>query len=301
MEIQRLRQEQEQTVIDHTRFQRNPVLMAELRLLRQRRDELEMRMAALQDSRKELMIQLEGLMKLLRNSNSPRSSPNVSPRCLAMQLPYASGHSMRSSGTSVDTLANTGGNVLQAFNQRPASAIVSGVCSMRNNLLVAADSVTDAMSSLVKELNSETSSGSEGEDEDGYRKCPNEVNVDEFVLWQQEMQNRLRQEKRFLQELHEHRYISGDGTQSSSRRSSRLHSTGDSDSYVKTDEESCAAKTDDETNGRYSHEPLGLVHRGYAAGDESCAETDQESYIRTDDDGGGGTDWEDSAKRWANR
>lgn len=72
LEIQRLRQEQEQTVIDHTRFQRNPVLMAELRLLRQRRDELEMRMAALQDSRKELMIQLEGLMKLLRVSlNNP--------------------------------------------------------------------------------------------------------------------------------------------------------------------------------------------------------------------------------------
>ena len=72
LEIQRLRLEQEQqaqTVLDHSQQQqRNPVLMAELKLLRQRRDELELRMAALQDSRKELMIQLEGLMKLLRVS-----------------------------------------------------------------------------------------------------------------------------------------------------------------------------------------------------------------------------------------
>ena len=38
------------------------------------------------------------------------------------------------------------------------------------------------------------------------------------------------------------------------------------------------------------------------AEDESYLETDQESYVRTDDDEeGGGTDWEDSAKRWVNR
>lgn len=74
----------------------------------------------------------------------------------------------------------------------------------------------------------------------------NEVNVDDFVLWQQEMQNRLRQEKQFLQELHKHKYIAGDGTQSSSRHGGRLYSTGDSDSYIKTDEESYFIKTDEE-------------------------------------------------------
>lgn len=57
-------------------------------------------------------------------------------------------------GGMVDSLTNMGGSVRQAFNQRPTSAPVNDVCSMRNNLLVAADSVTDAMSSLVKELNS---------------------------------------------------------------------------------------------------------------------------------------------------
>ena len=36
--------------------------------------------------------------------------------------------------------------------------------------------------------------------------------------------------------------------------------------------------------------------------EESCHETDQESYIRTDDDDdGGNTEWEDALKRWVNR
>ncbi|XP_019210291.1 dystrobrevin beta-like [Oreochromis niloticus] len=45
----------------------NPTLLAELRLLRQRKDELEQRMSSLQESRRELMVQLEGLMKLLKD------------------------------------------------------------------------------------------------------------------------------------------------------------------------------------------------------------------------------------------
>lgn len=40
--------------------------MAELRALRQRKDELESHLGALQDSRRQLMVQLEGLMKLLK-------------------------------------------------------------------------------------------------------------------------------------------------------------------------------------------------------------------------------------------
>ncbi len=68
-EIQRLRKEQEAAArmsADGASLGRNPTLLAELRLLRQRRDELEARMAALQESRRELMVQLEGLMKLLK-------------------------------------------------------------------------------------------------------------------------------------------------------------------------------------------------------------------------------------------
>lgn len=65
-EIQRLRIEQEATGKAHTDMQANPTLLAELRLLRQRKDELEGRMSSLQDSRRDLMKQLEGLMKLLK-------------------------------------------------------------------------------------------------------------------------------------------------------------------------------------------------------------------------------------------
>jgi len=79
-EIRRLRLEQEQ----HAQValsrggisaaaavqSRNPVLIAELRGLRQRRDELERRMAGLQSSRRELMTQLDGLMRLLHAVSS---------------------------------------------------------------------------------------------------------------------------------------------------------------------------------------------------------------------------------------
>ena len=68
-EIQRLRIEQEKQAKlapDGSKHHGNPTLLTELRLLRQRRDELEARMSALQESRKELMVQLEGLMKLLK-------------------------------------------------------------------------------------------------------------------------------------------------------------------------------------------------------------------------------------------
>lgn len=44
----------------------NPALMSELRALRQRKDELETHLATLQDSRRQLMVQLEGLMKMLK-------------------------------------------------------------------------------------------------------------------------------------------------------------------------------------------------------------------------------------------
>lgn len=65
-EIQRLRVEQESFAYDAVDAQYNPTLLAELKLLRQRKDELENRMQSLQESRKELMVQLDGLMKLLK-------------------------------------------------------------------------------------------------------------------------------------------------------------------------------------------------------------------------------------------
>uniref|UniRef100_A0A3Q3DCF6 Dystrobrevin, beta a n=1 Tax=Hippocampus comes TaxID=109280 RepID=A0A3Q3DCF6_HIPCM len=125
----------------------NPTLLAELRLLRQRKDELEQRMSSLQESRRELMVQLEGLMKLLKaqaagSSHAFASRPSTSPA--------------RSVGTASpqmyspqDSLAGVGGDVQEAFAQGTRR-------NLRNDLLVAADSITNTVSSLVKELHSGT-------------------------------------------------------------------------------------------------------------------------------------------------
>uniref|UniRef100_A0A673M4H1 Dystrobrevin n=1 Tax=Sinocyclocheilus rhinocerous TaxID=307959 RepID=A0A673M4H1_9TELE len=164
-EIQRLRQQHEeasQPPLDKS--QQNPTLLAELRLLRQRKEELEQRMSALQESRRELMVQLEQLMLLLKNQGpgpSPRFSPShtintsiqsVSGNTTPIPMPVQSTSSNTTpSQTPQDSLMGLGGEVQQAFAQGSRR-------NFRNDLLVAADSITNTMSSLVKELNSEAGS-----------------------------------------------------------------------------------------------------------------------------------------------
>ncbi|MGH0135900.1 UNVERIFIED_CONTAM: hypothetical protein FKN15_026587 [Acipenser sinensis] len=159
-EIQRLRLEHEQaSQPSPEKAQQNPTLLAELRLLRQRKDELEQRMSALQESRRELMVQLEGLMKLLKTqgAGSPRSSPSHTiSRPIPMPIRSASACSTPTH-TPQDSLTGVGGDVQEAFAQGSRR-------NLRNDLLVAADSITNTMSSLVKELNSEDGSGEEDED-----------------------------------------------------------------------------------------------------------------------------------------
>ncbi|XP_077956030.1 dystrobrevin alpha isoform X15 [Gasterosteus aculeatus] len=164
-EIQRLRvQHEEASQPPPDRGQQNPTLLAELRLLRLRKDELEHRMSALQESRRELMVQLEQLMMLLKleeerkpatqGPGSPRSSPGHGA---GRQIP-APVHS-DSAGTTPthapqDSLMGVGGDVQEAFALGPRR-------NLRNDLLIAADSITNTMSSLVKELNSEGGSETE--------------------------------------------------------------------------------------------------------------------------------------------
>ncbi|XP_054675998.1 dystrobrevin beta isoform X3 [Grus americana] len=156
-EIQRLRLEHEQaSQPTPEKAQQNPTLLAELRLLRQRKDELEQRMSALQESRRELMVQLEGLMKLLKEEEQKQAAQAVgsahsSPTHGAgrpMPMPVRS-TSAGSTPTHVpqDSLAGVGGDVQEAFTQGTRR-------NLRNDLLVAADSITNTMSSLVKELHS---------------------------------------------------------------------------------------------------------------------------------------------------
>ncbi|XP_015280943.1 PREDICTED: dystrobrevin alpha isoform X8 [Gekko japonicus] len=156
-EIHRLRLEHEQaSQPTPEKAAQNPTLLAELRLLRQRKDELEQRMSALQESRRELMVQLEGLMKLLKTqgAGSPRSSPSHTiSRPIPMPIRSASACSTPAH-TPQDSLTGVGGDVQEAFAQGARR-------NLRNDLLVAADSITNTMSSLVKELNSEAGSETE--------------------------------------------------------------------------------------------------------------------------------------------
>ncbi|XP_019746021.1 dystrobrevin, beta b isoform X2 [Hippocampus comes] len=156
-EIQRLRLEHEQaSQPTPEKAQQNPTLLTELRLLRHRKDELERRMSALQESRRELMVQLEGLMRLLKDEEqkqvsqsggSPHSSPSHGAGC-SMPMPIRSTSAGSTpTHTPQDCMAGLGGDVLEAFAQGVPR-------NLRNDLLVAADSITNTMSSLVKELHS---------------------------------------------------------------------------------------------------------------------------------------------------
>ncbi|XP_033506207.1 dystrobrevin alpha isoform X7 [Epinephelus fuscoguttatus] len=156
-EIQRLRlQHEEASQPPPDRGQQNPTLLAELRLLRQRKDELEQRMSTLQESRRELMVQLEQLMMLLKTQGpgSPRSSPS---HTISRPIPtpiLSDSAGTTPTHTPQDSLMGVGGDVQEAFAQGPRR-------NLRNDLLIAADSITNTMSSLVKELNSEGGSETE--------------------------------------------------------------------------------------------------------------------------------------------
>ncbi|XP_057554675.1 dystrobrevin alpha isoform X12 [Hippopotamus amphibius kiboko] len=227
-EIQRLRLEHEQaSQPTPEKAQQNPTLLAELRLLRQRKDELEQRMSALQESRRELMVQLEGLMKLLKEeelkqgtqgAGSPRSSPSHTiSRPIPMPVRSASACSTPTH-TPQDSLTGVGGDVQEAFAQ-------SSRRNLRNDLLVAADSITNTMSSLVKELNSEVVSETES-------------NVDsEFARTQfEDLVPSPTSEKAFLAQIHARKpgYLHGGATPSAMRGDVV---TEDGDPYVRPEDE----------------------------------------------------------------
>ncbi|XP_059977869.1 dystrobrevin alpha isoform X16 [Lagenorhynchus albirostris] len=220
-EIQRLRLEHEQaSQPTPEKAQQNPTLLAELRLLRQRKDELEQRMSALQESRRELMVQLEGLMKLLKTqgAGSPRSSPSHTiSRPIPMPVRSASACSTPTH-TPQDSLTGVGGDVQEAFAQ-------SSRRNLRNDLLVAADSITNTMSSLVKELNSEAGSETES-------------NVDSELARTQfeDLVPSPTSEKAFLAQIHARKpgYLHSGATPSAMRGDMV---TEDGDPYVRPEDE----------------------------------------------------------------
>ncbi|XP_005041933.1 PREDICTED: dystrobrevin alpha isoform X15 [Ficedula albicollis] len=267
-EIQRLRLEHEQaSQPTPEKAQQNPTLLAELRLLRQRKDELEQRMSALQESRRELMVQLEGLMKLLKTqgAGSPRSSPSHTiSRPIPMPIRSASACSTPTHAPQ-DSLTGVGGDVQEAFAQ-------SARRNLRNDLLVAADSITNTMSSLVKELNSEVGSETESNVDSEFGRA----HFDDLVP-------SPTSEKAFLAQIHARKpgYIHS-AAATGSIRSDMV--TEDGDPYVRADDENYENDSVRQLENELKMEEYLKQKLQDEAYQGSCSQTDNESYVRTDDE-----------------
>ncbi|XP_035231002.1 dystrobrevin beta-like isoform X2 [Stegodyphus dumicola] len=282
-EIVRLRKQQEQEDAAMQNEQ-NPTLLAELRALRQRKEELESHLSTLQESRRELMVQLEALMKMLKNhQTSPRSTPNSSPRSATSKSPPLSTPYPLSSSRSAPTTPGSNPPTSESATGAPNNVIMAydqsgSTRSLRNDLLVAADSVTNAMSSLVRELNS----GSEDEDGGNDSKVLSSSREDTEsaveslegggTLWREERQRA--QENHFLQEIH--------------ARNNSSTSGHHNDNTIQEEDDQELYDNDPRDLDLFQH--------------HASLTTDDESYVRTDDDeDGGNTDWEETMRRWVNR
>nr|CAD7586960.1 unnamed protein product [Timema genevievae] len=224
--------------------------------------------------------------KLLKGNHqaSPRSTPNSSPRSTkSPPLPPSSrsapptpggqlqpSNMMSSLGTGADSLAGVGGDVRSAFGSSTGligssstsltgstsnSAVTnSSGRSLRNDLLVAADSVTNAMSTLVRELNSEGSDQEEGEEnirkpldfeaEDG----ESDGTGNTAALWREEIRKRYEQESQFMAELRSRNLGNGHDYDD---KALRRHASGlpDGDGYKEVDESYVHGPDDDDTGG----------------------------------------------------
>ncbi|XP_039610413.1 dystrobrevin alpha isoform X14 [Polypterus senegalus] len=267
-EIQRLRLEHEQaSQPPPEKAQQNPTLLAELRLLRQRKDELEQRMSALQESRRELMVQLEGLMKLLKTqgAGSPRSSPSHTiSRPIPMPVRSASACSTPTH-TPQDSLTGVGGDVQEAF-------ALGARRNLRNDLLVAADSITNTMSSLVKELNSEAGSETESNVDSDFSR----VQFDDLVP-------SPTSEKAFLAQINARKpgYLHSSSATGAIRGDI---STEDGESFVRTDDDGYENDSVRQLENELKMEEYLKQSQQEKAYMVSHGQTDDESYARTDDD-----------------
>lgn len=125
-------------------------LNSELDTLRYRKMELEGRMQSLQDTRRELMVQLENLMRVLR-TQTPREGSPRSPSSLS-----GVGGEVRSAfrdSTPVSALGTQPMSHTGSLRRLPSGSGKTG--TLQGDLLSAADSITNTMSTLVKELGTE--------------------------------------------------------------------------------------------------------------------------------------------------
>uniref|UniRef100_A0A1L8E5R4 Dystrobrevin n=2 Tax=Nyssomyia neivai TaxID=330878 RepID=A0A1L8E5R4_9DIPT len=202
-EIARLRRQQEAEQMN----QESPALMNELRALRQRKGELEGHLGALQDSRRQLMAQLEGLMRMLKNhqTSSPRSTPNSSPRSGKSPplpqgpqntIPRNAAHQTQMMGGNVNDNCGDGRQTFATVPSNGTPHLGTAGRPIRTDLHYAADSVTHAMSSLVRELNSE---GSEDETTKNIQKPLDFDDTQNYQEWNEKENSNSQWQEQFAQ------------------------------------------------------------------------------------------------------
>jgi hypothetical protein len=305
-------------------------LVDELRLLRRRRDELEGRMLALQSSRRDLMTQLETLMTVLKSRSTTPSSSSRSPHSTVDfdQPPAATGAMAfpNCSCSPPPALALVTGDIQHAFadssssfhfiHQGAAADAAQPQQSSRGGLLSrdlveATDYVTGAVTSLVRELNSDDIA-------EGVEYCTADQQQSSVRSFEDAASGPWPVDKSFLAELRRHRlFRSADNRHQSQQdeldspvgsRDNRLYDNGFQLLQVPS------------TRGGVVTSQRGVVVATSDA--ESCGgvggvgDADPSSYLRIDDaedDGTAtaaaaaagcsptGTDWEEARRRWINR
>ncbi|KAG8224770.1 hypothetical protein J437_LFUL002214 [Ladona fulva] len=154
-----------------------------------------------------------------QSSSSPRSTPNSSPRSTKSPPPPPSAPPPPQppplhpppEPTPQQILLQAPRGTSPTPSSTPASGPPSSGRSLRNDLLVAADSVTNAMSTLVRELNSDFETEEGDEEEEGSPvaggNSTEEDGLDDLgatassLLWHEEMRQRYEQESMFIAEL----------------------------------------------------------------------------------------------------
>ncbi|KAI1902004.1 hypothetical protein AGOR_G00040250 [Albula goreensis] len=142
------------------------------------------------------MVGVPLLLFQTQGAGSPRSSPSHTIS-RPIPMPIRSGSACTTpTHTPQDSLTGVGGDVQEAFAQGSRR-------NLRNDLLVAADSITNTMSSLVKELNSEAGSETESNVDSDFGRSQ----FDDLVL-------SPTSEKAFLAQIHARKPGGADDTDS---------------------------------------------------------------------------------------
>lgn len=205
--------------------------------------------------------------------SSPPAPPNIEP----------------SLSSNPSSLSGVDGDIKEAFGDRSAGR------NLRDDLLLAADSVTSAMSSLVKELNSED----EDDMEVSSRFANGKTNDTDLDVLEQQV-NQIRQSLESHDERTNTSFANGDVTMT--EPSQKIISHGPSRGGRGPRGRRVGSEGDTDTDDDDSHRE---VRRGDYKSSSRTQMTDDESYIQTDDDtirtDDEDMEWQEAIKRWVNR